>query len=191
MKRKKPNRLFYNDSDIEDELGDSDELSSLYSSNGESKCVPADSSNDGEPSDEDETRPITEPENVSFSVGLDGNDPIFHDPNIEFVLENVDNNMNDDMTNDPNVHFVVDRDHMGYDERQLCWTDKNNIPPIHNFIGQEKINTDSTNPVEIFSKLFDDALLNNIVTWINNRALLIRGMPSPKHSHKLVEAYHY
>lgn len=62
------------------------------------------------------------------------------------------------------------------------WKNTENDPIVHNFIGQQTINIQATDPLQIFSCIFDDDLFNKLVVWVNKRAEKVRGQPASEHS---------
>lgn len=95
---------------------------------------------------------------------------------------NSDGELNTGDQVDINVQNVVSQIHEHYLNTQGLWKNTTNNPTIHNFTGQEKVNIDSRDPVEIFNFLFDEELINKIVDWVNSRADVVRGTPASKHA---------
>lgn len=162
-RRPKRPRLFedcIDEGEIDNELKDDSEVSSLFSSDGGSVYHPSSDSSEEESESEvsDNDNTDDQPEVIEFAVGLDLNSPLLDNPNIEFIP----NDDNDDLLGDPNVAFVVSSVHQHYQNTESLWTNTSNSSTLHNFLGQEKIHIETTNPVEIFGHTFDDGLLNKI-----------------------------
>ncbi|KAG8334759.1 hypothetical protein J6590_083472 [Homalodisca vitripennis] len=115
-------------SDIDRELGGDSDLSSLFSSDGQSKYNSSDYSNEDTDSDynhrpndvnnpDDPNVQLSNPEgDIYFAVGL--NPESLDNPDVEFDRPNDENN---DVANDPNVQFIVDSIHNKYEETQGQW----------------------------------------------------------------------
>ncbi|KAG8316013.1 hypothetical protein J6590_060108 [Homalodisca vitripennis] len=133
-------------SDIDRELGGDSDLSSLFSSDGQSKYNSSDYSNEDTDSDynhrpndvnnpDDLNVQLSNPEgDIYFAVGL--NSDSLDNPDVEFDRPNDENN---DVANDPNVQFIVDSIHNKYEETQGQWKNTSNLPTIHDFVGQEQM----------------------------------------------------
>ncbi|XP_054259854.1 piggyBac transposable element-derived protein 4-like [Macrosteles quadrilineatus] len=106
-----------------------------------------------------------EPENEINGVNLENND---QNSELPYV--------------DTNVEFVVNSIHNHYEAVEGLWKDTNNAPQQFEFTGQEKVNIETTDPIAIFSSIFDDALMDKIVAWTNKRAATSRGEPLPKYA---------
>lgn len=180
---KRPRVILDASSEIDRELGDDSDVSSLFSSDGQSEYNPSDDSDgtdtDSEGSENIELRPNPEDE-IDFTVGLNPNSPLIDNPNVEFVHD--DNDENDAASNDPNVQFIVDSIHKNYEETQGQWKNIRNLPKIHDFVGQEQVHIETTDPLEIFGSIFDNELIEKICLWINKRADSIRANPLSRHS---------
>ncbi|KAG8280623.1 hypothetical protein J6590_077302 [Homalodisca vitripennis] len=115
-------------SDIDRELGGDSDLSSLFSSAGQSKYKPSDYSYEDtdlyynhRPNDvnnpDDPNVQLPNPEgDIYFAVGL--NPKSLDNLDVEFVHPNDENN---DVANDPNVQFIVDSIHNKYEETHGQW----------------------------------------------------------------------
>lgn len=184
-RRPKRARLFLeNDDDIDGELDNDSDTSSLFSSNGGSVYNPS-SDSDEDTEEEMSEGEINYNEVLDVSVGLNPDSPLVNNPNIEFVpdVDEIDNDRpNQDIFNDPNVIFVVNSIHNNVQNEENVWKNTSNLPTIHNFVGQEQIHIDCTNPIEVFNNLFDDDLVSKICSWVNKRAETVRGNPLPRYS---------
>ncbi|KAG8318682.1 hypothetical protein J6590_108045, partial [Homalodisca vitripennis] len=114
----------------------------------------------------------------SSSVGINENgDDVEGEVELPYVQEDVhmelvdgyNNNEGNVINLDPNVQFVVNAVHDRYDNVQGIWKDTNNHPHVFEFTGREQINLQTNDPVEVFSSIFDDCLLDKIVHWTNKR----------------------
>lgn len=169
--------------ETDDELcnSDSEILSALFSSDGESEYHP---SSDSDDDSEDGVSGVDDShldDAVDFSIGLDPNSPLVNNPNVEFVPDIDENDISDEVFDDPNIMFVVNAIHQQFQGTQSQWKNTSNPPQIHNFLGQEQVHINVNNPIDIFNSIFDDDLINKICSWVNKRDV-VRGNPLPKHS---------
>lgn len=170
-------------SEIDKQLNASDsddgsETSSLFSSDGESEYLPSSNSNDDSCSDVNLSE-MADVHDISELVDpdTDRNENNLIHPEDEVIVYNVNS-----LSDDPNVQFITNEIHNDFLAQNGNWTNTNNVPPLHDFIGQEKVNLLTNDPVDIFSNIFDNDLLNKIVTWTNKKAIIIRGNPLPKYA---------
>lgn len=94
----------------------------------------------------------------------------------EYVQHDSDNNNSDEIIEDSDTDVeITDND----------WnSDINTIPKLFDFTGNSGLQCtlSSNNPYDYFSLFFDDSIMNNIVTWVNLKANILRSQGVKKRS---------